>query len=201
MESALQRLGDNAPLLRKLLKRFCETEHDCVERVRLALSEGATADAVRQMHTLKGLAGNIGARDLALSAADIEAQMRHGDPAQCDSLLAEMAAELDRLVTEIQSALRVSEPVTEGPPTTPQAVDPQKLAAGLDRLEALLQDDDGGSAKVLEPWLGALAQLGHKREADELAELIGRYAFEEALKRLTTLRALLKLSRSDDAKH
>ncbi|TXI99875.1 MAG: response regulator [Aquabacterium sp.] len=193
LESALQRLGDNAPLLRKLLKRFCETEHDCVERVRLALSEGATADAVRQMHTLKGLAGNIGARDLALSAAYIEAQMRHGDPAQCDSRLAEMAAELDRLVTEIQSALRVSEPVTEGPPATPQAVDPQKLAAGLDRLEALLQDDDGGSAKVLEPWQATLAALGHKREADELAGLIGRYAFDEALQRLAALRALLKL--------
>lgn len=48
---------------------------------------------------------------------------------------------------------------------------------------------------VLEPLLPALRARGHGRAADALAELIRRYAYEEALQGLTSLRQALSIEK------
>ena len=63
----LGRVSGNTKLYRKLLKRFAATQADAFGQVRTALAEGRR-DAERHAHTLKGVAGSLGAHQLQRDA-------------------------------------------------------------------------------------------------------------------------------------
>ena len=60
----LKRMGGNSALYLKILRKFRDGQIDAVERIRTAVEADDTESAQREAHTLKGLAGNIGARKL-----------------------------------------------------------------------------------------------------------------------------------------
>jgi CheY-like chemotaxis protein len=70
--SALSAMGDNEKLYRKMLNRFYQTQHDFVESFEKVWASGDTEQAARNAHTLKGLAGTIGARRLQEAVAALE---------------------------------------------------------------------------------------------------------------------------------
>ncbi|ENO85047.1 PAS domain-containing hybrid sensor histidine kinase/response regulator [Thauera linaloolentis] len=194
MESALQRLGGDDALLHKLLRRFCETQSGAAALIAQALADGDKDGATRFAHTLKGLAGTIGARALASCAADVETRLHHGTPV--DEALRELAGTLEALTAAIQGALGADEasrhdgPAPEAPAeahlTGPAGLD--ALRAGLLRLEALLRDDDGEAGGHLDTLIDALAGLGLSGRAAELQDLVAQYRFDEALASLDGLR-------------
>src|SRR4030095_14672054 len=57
----LHRVAGNKKLYRKLLLQFSSTEADAAQRIAAALTEKDRALAERMAHTVKGVAGNIGA--------------------------------------------------------------------------------------------------------------------------------------------
>lgn len=70
--AALYAMGDNEKLYRKMLNRFYETQHDFVAAFEKVWASGDTEQAARNAHTLKGLAGTIGARRLQEAVAALE---------------------------------------------------------------------------------------------------------------------------------
>ena len=193
LESALQRLAGDSALLRRLLERFCDSEQGSIARVRQALLAGERGEAERLVHSLKGLAGNIGARELAQRAGDLESMLRHKrEGFEFETLLTRVEQDLRRLVDSIRAGLRSADAEPAGSRQQPAGeMDSATLVACLDRLETLLRKDDGESMQALEPVLPALEALGYGHEASILAELIGRYAYEEALDGLASLRQSL----------
>lgn len=187
LDAALQRLGGDTALLRKLLLRFCETQADCQAQIEAALAAGDRESAVRVAHSLKGLAGNIGARALAFDAAELEARLRHERDEDAALTLQSLAVELQVLIQHISQALR--EQVVASSVRAPAAreVDRQLLHAGLVRLEQLLRDDDGDAAHSLGELLEQLVGVGQQVAAAELERLISRYEFEDALQVLLKL--------------
>ena len=187
LDAALQRLGGDTALLRKLLLRFCETQADCQAQIEAALAAGDRESAVRVAHSLKGLAGNIGARALAFNAAELEARLRHERDEDAAQTLQSLAVELQVLIQHISQALR--EQVVASPVRAPAAreVDRQLLHAGLVRLEQLLRDDDGDAVHSLGELLEQLVGVGQQVAAAELERLISRYEFEDALQVLLKL--------------
>ena len=175
---ALQRLGGDAPLLRKLLGYFCANHGEDVARIRQALHDGDRETATRTAHTLKGLAGNIGAERLGRQAAALETQLRQGS---CDpqASLTELEGELRDLLARIAAApgmLSAETAHAQG-----GHLDLGGLRDGLRRLVGLLRNDDGEAGKCLGELLDALNGLGLDEPAAELQRLIGRYQFDEAL--------------------
>lgn len=185
LDAALQRLGGDTALLRKLLLRFCETQADCQAQIEAALAAGDRESAVRVAHSLKGLAGNIGARALAFDAAELEARLRHERDEDAALTLQSLAVELQVLIQHISQALR--EQVVASPVRAPREVDRQLLHAGLARLEQLLREDDGDAAHSLGELLEQLVGVGQQVTAAELERLISRYEFEDALQVLLKL--------------
>ena len=57
----LMRVAGNKKLYRKLLRQFSNTEADAAHRIASALAENDRALAERLAHSVKGVAGNIGA--------------------------------------------------------------------------------------------------------------------------------------------
>ena len=63
-----------------LLRTFASGQAGAPGAIRAALAEGRKADAERVAHTLKGVAGSIGARELQAEAAAVEAALRRDAP-------------------------------------------------------------------------------------------------------------------------
>lgn len=179
LEVALQRLGGNRSLLRKLIGRFRDTQGEVVSQIRTALAAAERDTAIRLAHTLKGLAGNLGAESLAAQATDVERRLRQEGSPGLEASLQTLEHGLQALIAEIDHAQRAS----ALPDLEPSAavLDHNALVAALARLQQLLAEDDGQARQCLEDCLGALQQRGLQAEAAELKTLIARYEYEQAL--------------------
>jgi HPt (histidine-containing phosphotransfer) domain-containing protein len=78
---ALNRLGGDRELLGKIYLEFCEQYRDGAVTLSNLTAVGATHDAMTLAHTIKGVAGNIGAKRIFEAAKTIEADLRAGGEA------------------------------------------------------------------------------------------------------------------------
>jgi two-component system sensor histidine kinase/response regulator len=67
------------PLYLSMLRRWVDSQRDCVPQLRAALDAADWPTAERIAHTAKGLAGNVGADELAKRAAAVENALREHD--------------------------------------------------------------------------------------------------------------------------
>jgi two-component system sensor histidine kinase/response regulator len=74
----LQRLGGSFDLYRKLLRRFVSDHADAAVKIRLALVAGDRVTAQHEAHSIKGVAGNLGAEPLYMAASEMERAIRNG---------------------------------------------------------------------------------------------------------------------------
>ncbi len=74
-------------LYRKLLQMFSQAQADFGTRFEAALKDTDPQVAQRCAHSLKGSAGNIGAKAVAAAAAELEAACREGAPPEQRTLL------------------------------------------------------------------------------------------------------------------
>ena len=105
MRDGLQRTLGNREFYLQMLERFRDGQRDAVANIRRALgSERAVAE--RFAHTLKGVAGLVGARGIQELSARLEQAIRAGtDEAGLHSLLDELDAGMAALHEAIGAAL------------------------------------------------------------------------------------------------
>ncbi len=159
-----------------LLRTFASGQAGAPEAIRAALAEGRRADAERAAHTLKGVAGSIGARQLQAEAAAVEVALRQdAPPAEALTLLAPAAKTLEALLAALAA---VVPPEVETRATGP--VDPEALRATVERIERLLAQDDIEAVAALDAAAPLLAAAFGER-ATALRKLVKGYRFEDAL--------------------
>ena len=78
----LKRVAGNEKLYRKLLLQFREDRRHVAEQLKDALSRGNTEDALRLAHTIKGVAGNIGAMTLFEASTELERALTSSEDRQ-----------------------------------------------------------------------------------------------------------------------
>ena len=105
IKSALGRVAGNEKLLRKLLGRFVETQADVAERIKTAINNNDAERALREAHTIKGLAGSIGADLLFHYAEDLETLLKKGESDNLDTTLETFASELSNIIKRVSLAL------------------------------------------------------------------------------------------------
>ncbi|OXS59830.1 hypothetical protein B1A99_09830 [Cohnella sp. CIP 111063] len=109
IEGALKRLGGNDKLYEHILELFVADHANGIELIRSAMADGAEGRAERHVHSLKGVAANIGATGLADLMDELQAALRSGDRSGCDSLLS--VAEREMRIT-LQDAGRIRRSLT-----------------------------------------------------------------------------------------
>jgi HPt (histidine-containing phosphotransfer) domain-containing protein len=189
----LTRVAGNRKLYLKLLRQFVEQQGPTVGEITAALASGDVALAERLAHTLKGVAGNIGAKSVQSAAGALEKHIRAKAAAgEVDSVKQEVAAALDLLVAQIRAALN-SAP-SETPPQTPVAsvASPEQSREAAGKLIKLLSEFDPGAADFIEVNRAALHPLFNDGKWPQFEGLVRGYAFadaqaqlEQALKSLT----------------
>ena len=194
MAEAMRRVGGNATLMRKLLDRFVETQFDAMQRIVAAIENNQLETAIREAHTLKGLAGNIGAGGLADSAARVEHLLSLGSHDGLPQALAACTLALDELVPKIVLAMQSRSNVPEPGNAVAAPVDRAHLEAGLRELSQLLQQDDAQAVKHLDGIGPVLVAAGQAEHARQLKRMLGQYDFEGALAQLGEVADALELT-------
>ena len=164
-----------------LLESFLQGHADDVQRIRGVLAAGDTKAAERLVHTLKGVAANLGAENLQSVAESLEmALTQHAGDVAIDALQ-RLDDSLQRLCLSLRSwlasrpqdALRQKEP----------AADLGRATQVVERLRNLLADDDMQAARLFADERELLsAALGGR--FDSVREAIDAFDYEAALRKL-----------------
>jgi signal transduction histidine kinase/HPt (histidine-containing phosphotransfer) domain-containing protein len=180
----LARTSGNPAFYLGLLKKFIAGQEHAVQAITHCLDSGDLATAERMAHTLKGVAGNLGASGVQRDAERLEAALR------TQAELGEARAQAQRLTEQLgllMAALKAAPGVLPAAATaTATLTDAERSATAqvVQQIKALLQDDDSAALALWETHASALHQVYPQAAAIEAA--IGNYAFEEALALLET---------------
>jgi two-component system sensor histidine kinase/response regulator len=167
-------------LYKKLLLKFRDSQADFAGQFAAALKDVNASTATRCAHTLKGTAGNIGAKGVQAAAADLEHAC--GESASKDAI--------DTLLTTTLDALK---PVLEGlqqldgaEVTDKQAkgADPARVRELMEKLKSLLEDSGTYAGDVLEELSALTAGTPMSKGLRNVAAALADYDFEMALARL-----------------
>ena len=143
----LRRVGGNNKLYMKLLRQFASQQADAVGQIRAALATKDTESATRLAHTLKGVAGNLGAGPVQTAAAAVEQLLRDGSPADATNpALEQLAVVLDPFLARLRAALAMGATA----PAATAAVDPGHTRAVAAQLTKLFADFDTSAVTFTE---------------------------------------------------
>jgi len=185
-QDGLARVAGNRKLYLKLLGQFSSQQGSAIARVSEALSKSDTALAERVAHTLKGVAGNIGAKAVQVTAGALEKLIRNRVAgAEVQAAIQSVSAALNPLVAQMQTALRPQEPTgakAAQPPAPPATT--EQIQAAAARLMKLLSEFDPGAVEFIEANQAALQSLFKGDGWAEFEKLVQDYAFSEAQTRL-----------------
>ncbi|RKT47082.1 ATP-binding protein [Thiocapsa rosea] len=178
---AARLLDQDGSFFLRLARRFVGDFADATEQTRQDLARGEVIAATRRLHTLRGLAGNIGALELAQTALALETALADplADPAPA---LAIFEARLNALLTALAPWLEGVEPVPVEHPDVPLD------AAGLTALCDALSAHDLAAMDLFEALQPALTRRDGEAATRALAEMIQSLRFTDALTRLAAKR-------------
>ncbi|MGC3984664.1 MAG: ATP-binding protein [Pseudorhodoferax sp.] len=180
--AGLRRTLGKTDLYLNLLRKFEQGQQDAPAQIRSALDAGDMALAQRLAHTLKGVAGNIGAEALQAAAAALEHAIRAQHPrTELAGLLAAAEAPLRALLLALAPVLRPAVAAAAAAAEVPADMQQFKRIGG--ELRALLASDDAAALDLLEQHSGLLQQvLGP--DFDTLARAAADFDFGQALELL-----------------
>jgi two-component system sensor histidine kinase/response regulator len=168
----LRYLGGNVTAYRKLLRRFRLDHGQSDREIKRLLAEGKRADAEREAHSIKGLAGQMGADDLCTYAALLESALRK-DGTTIAPLIDVFAQALAVVMQELASFCS-EEPHAVFSPSTASEILP--LA---ERVARLLEANDPDAQTIAEELRDSLS--GQVRlQADALVRRLQSYDFDGA---------------------
>ena len=166
-----------------ILRSFCETKDHADIEIRRAWESGDRDGAIRLAHTLKGLAGQIGAHALQESAQTLElALVEAVDNAAVEAQIDTFAEALASQISAILLALSTHPTVSAGAAAEFTAGQQQAI---LRQLATLLANDDAKAERLIGDNT-ALLMACMPEHFRELRQAVREYDFEQALALLPT---------------
>jgi HPt (histidine-containing phosphotransfer) domain-containing protein len=190
--AGLKTVGDEA-LLRRLLRAFAEDHADDCRQIREALAGGDTALGHRIAHTLKSVAGLIGATALRQTAYMVEKTLAPESPKQAFELLGSALDLLKTLETQLRAAVEEARVFEESAPKEqrgPLLPDARKALELAQRLRPFLKAGNTGCFEMLDEIRTAFAPFGEEYRI--LVIRMENFEFASAAKMLETLVARIE---------
>jgi two-component system sensor histidine kinase/response regulator len=178
-KDGLARVAGNRRLYLKLLRQFIAQQGDAPAQIAEQLESGDRAAAERTAHTVKGTAGNLGAKTVQSCAGELEKAIReHAGTAQVETLRQRFGDNLAALVERLGPALGDEQPA---PAVVPAAdIDPARLKTVVEQVLKQLSEFDAAAADGLEANRVLLASLFSAEEFRRFEQQLQGYAFGEA---------------------
>ncbi|STQ91525.1 PAS domain-containing hybrid sensor histidine kinase/response regulator [Iodobacter fluviatilis] len=185
---------NNPSLYLRMLKQFCGSESDCVQRTHAALLANELEPALRFSHTLKGLSATLGGTRVSEIAGRIESAISHGgglNEVREDLLLLEK--HLSVLMREVNEYINGEDPFANAP--APSGRMPVKeLQNLLSWLERLLMDMDAEALTVMGKYGDAMADFFDPAEFAAFRIALEKFNFGDALPILQRMSSSITVS-------
>ncbi|RNC28784.1 MAG: Signal transduction histidine-protein kinase BarA [Candidatus Dichloromethanomonas elyunquensis] len=194
----LARLGGNQKLYRKLLLDFYAGNLETMENIKKALSKGDGKTARILVHTVKGVAANLGANQLAEAGSELEIALTQGSIDRQDVLL-EKFMESTTIVMDGISVFK--ETVASIPKTTTKEqykgitdVDSAVVYPLIISLAEMLEGGSIKSIKLLHILDSHLRNTKVEKQFNQLKKDVDMFDMDSALEKLKVIASALELS-------
>ena len=151
-QEGLKRTLGNHELYFELLARFCDDQRDAVVKAQAAFVDGDAGLAERLIHTLKGVAALIAAKDVRYLAEELESFLRNSNQARdIISRFDTCQKQLQLTISSIENAVLNAKttPLPESAPNINPVYERSLLQAKLTQCETLLAESDGEALDIL----------------------------------------------------
>ena len=177
---------NNPTLYGKMLLRFLNSQAGFVAAFEQAQLDTDPDARARLAHTLKGNAGNIGAKGVQEAAAHLEhACLAGATQTQIQEAVRTVAEALDPIIEGLRQwqGAAVDTPVATRASTAP-AADPTLVNGALERLRRLLEDSDFDALQCLTELLEMLQGAAPASALQPILPMIESCLFDDALEAL-----------------
>lgn len=182
---ALARLGNNEELYEKLLMQFLEFYTDAPEQFYEALNSGDMQSAKRIAHTLKGLAGSIGASQLSSDAAFLETPTDQKDLETTNRLAKKCFGSLDTVMKGLEKFFnKKAESMGGAEEKVAESASPSEIREAkniLIKIAKYLSDYDAEAATLFSDHNELLQKSIPEDIFKELTSSMSRYEFDKAM--------------------
>ena len=193
VREGLQRVSGNQALYLKLLKDFVANFGDMKTPLLKELRSNRLSEAIRQVHSVKGLSGNLGGKALMAAASSLEKTLREMDAHVLFTVGEPLRAFIDCHQEFVAGADAFIARQAEANPARSDAPagTPEELQSLLEKLQAAL------AAEEPRPCKEGLAALRQRRWPENVEKLIEEICGLVDRYRLDGARALLEGRRAD----
>ncbi len=190
MVDGLARYQNDQVLYHRMLQKFSDSAADFLERFSAARNKPDRDGAARLVHDLKGVAGNIGARNLRSAAISLEcAFLEEKSESVVQGKLGELGVQINRIV----GALALVDWPQPALSSNFEHADLQLLSQQFEDLYKLLLDDDTSAADLLAPIRVNMPDELSAARYQQLSKLVSEYDYGSAADVLKGLAASLDI--------
>ena len=178
--NGIARVGGKLKIYSNILKKFCNNSTNSAVEIKDAIDKKDVELAERIAHTIKGVAGNIGADALFKTASELNDILKTGIPDDLN-ILKDFAKELENTIKNIRES-----GVIEDDNKIEVKVDTEASKKLFKELAELLEENDSDAQECLEKLM-AVSDLP---ELKEISQMISDYEFDEALELLNKIKTV-----------
>lgn len=184
VESGLQNVAGNKKLYKKLLKQFCEDFNGFETSLAANLAQGELEKCERQVHSLKGVSGNIGAVELYELAKQLEQSIKDCDQKNYQQLQKALADALNRAFPIMQ---QIAAPEPGKSATSVGQFNPVMARKHLDILNKALLGNDFVDEEIMDHIHQLLHDSPYVEQFREVEKNIDDFDYDNAIRLLTEL--------------
>jgi CheY-like chemotaxis protein/HPt (histidine-containing phosphotransfer) domain-containing protein len=182
----LRHVAGNTVLYLQLLDRFRSSQRGASADIRADFANGRNEEVGKRAHTLRGVAGNIGARELQVVAQTVEEGVRDGlAPDRLAPRIDQLQACLDAVFKALDQYFESSSAEAIAAVALPDPGDTADHA--LAHLQLLLSEFSGDTTDYFDAVRARLITVLDSVTLDRLSLHLSRYEFEEARLLLSNL--------------
>jgi polar amino acid transport system substrate-binding protein len=178
-KSGLGRVGGNEKLYRNLLVKFHNEYANSTQQIKEALAKEDMELGTRLAHTVKGVAGNLGATELQAAGADVEAAIKHGNLDNIEELLDTFEQKTQSIIAGLKDFVAAVE-ASGKKKGEKETGDPAKLKELLTKLQPFIEKKKPKPSKEVMAEINKFSFPDYAMEIKNINKLIGKYKFKDA---------------------
>jgi len=186
VQEGLGRVSGNVKVYKNLLRSFVDENASFSQSFMSALESNEGAAAGTLAHTLKGVAGNLGARELFRLSKRLESELKKepSDKELVDACFKETVSELNRVMDAVERALGAFGDVA---PIIRTSADAEQISILVSRLESSLRKYETASSDLLEELEETAGTSFGDGILKRIRALIDSFEYDSALAELKKL--------------
>lgn len=187
MQAALVRVNNKPELLRKVILRFSQLYSDAPDQLRKLIETGCLPDCERLAHSIKGVAGTLGAQDLYSASAAMERAFRERSTADASQMIANFEQALAPALAAASKFASVQQSLPVVEPAVSEQFDHSAALDSLALLRPLVVANSMRARRLYSEVRDSLIGGGLDHIVAEISARIEDLNFKDALLHLDTL--------------